>query len=131
MNIDSLSPELRNIIEKNTRPGYKVRRLFTWAIVHAILTYVAYAAMHLGHAGASNILIFFVWVNFIMMAIIMSSEPAKFTMRTIKRVIPGWLSHSVGLAFIIAFVYHGWWVMALLFSIAELLEAALYSEEAK
>ena len=122
-----------------TPPSLRTRiiRVARWAFINGLLGTTAWYAVYQGSKGATNCIIAFCWFQLVMcflvlLLLIMRNHMPTDPLADIKskgRSVPAWLSHLVGLAGIIMFLWNGWWFCGVVQIVNEIIEALMYSDD--
>lgn len=111
----------------------KPSRILLWLFSHAIAGLCAYEVFREGqhYMGAMRILVFMTWASAIASLFIMWSDEAMDKVRDKGRSVPAVLSHGVGLALVMFFVWNGWIATAIAMFFNELVEVYAHDKDRK
>lgn len=107
-----------------------MKRILAFIAVNGLYAYFMYLAFG-GSMGAQRVLVFFTWLFFANMACLTTMDSLashRATLRAKGRALPAWLSHCIGLAFILTFAWNAWWWTAIAYAVNESFEAEIYRE---
>lgn len=112
----------------------KKQKAGLYFLLNLVLGYVTYNAVILSSTGWTNVLYSWIGIFAIVSVLIWFMSEMSDMQETIEEIrqrgpsVPRWLDITLDILYIGFFVYHGWWIMAVLFFVIFLMTCWLYRE---